>query len=149
MPKQVKNAATTVLDKLGADPIKTRQSKHAQRSIQELNEFAGTAEALLRSARDIAPLIAHPLSKGSAEIIEKAPGFAAGIKEAAVELTKIHKQRERFINGPAMKRDDVNIECIKISQAYVEWIQKYQQDSLPVAAEITDAFMAIEESKDE
>lgn len=146
MNKQNKNAATALRDAIrvnGANFVHTKSTKRAKR---ELKEFAQTAEQLLVSAREIAPIIAIPELAKIPEVLELAPRYAKVVEESSAELSKIHKAI------PEMEKADsaavYQLNCLELSQQYVSWIEKYQNTALPLAAQITDYAMALEATED-
>lgn len=142
MPTKVQNMATTVLDKLGTAELQFRPTPYVRRVIREINEFASHAETLLQSARLMAPIIGHPAVRTNAVVLANAPAYAETIKKSTQELSAIHKHKAAICKL-SLNREDFTGRAMLLSQEYVTWMEAYQQEALPLAAVITDAFMEV------
>lgn len=146
MNKQNKNAAVALRDAIKVSGANFVHNKITKRAKRELKEFASTAEQLLVSAREIAPIITVPGMAAIPEVLKLAPQYAQVVKDASAELAKIHLAIPEIEKTTSAETYQLN--CLELSQQYVGWIENYQNTALPLAAQITDYAMALEVKED-
>lgn len=146
MKKQNTNAAVALRDAIKVSGTNFVPTKSTKRAKKELLEFAKTAEELLVSAREIAPILTVKGMAAIPEVLEIAPVYAKTVAEATQQLQKIHNAIPQLSQADSSATYQLN--CLELSQQYVSWIEDYQTKALPLAAKITDHAMSLEVNED-